>query len=62
METFEYFFEYFTGDFDHRTLWRLCGDFTGDFMDDFDHKTFEDFFVVLYRYIVIFCNILLSLI
>lgn len=30
---------------------RLYGDFTGDFV----HKTFEDFFVVLYRYIVIFC-------
>ena len=45
-------------DFDHRTLWRLCEDFTGDFMEDFtNHKTFEDFFVVLYRYIVIFCYI-----
>ena len=28
---------------------RLCGDFTGDFME------VEDFFVVLYRYIVIVC-------
>ena len=31
-------------DFDHRTLWRLCEDFTGDFMEDFmedftNHKT-----------------------
>ena len=52
-----------------KTLWRLCGDFTGDF----DHKTLwrlywglygetlliirllKIFFVVLYRYIVIFC-------
>ena len=32
---------------------RLYGDFTGDFV----HKSFEDFFVVLYRYIVIFCYI-----
>ena len=42
------------GDFNHK----IYRDSTGDFV----HKTFEDFFVVLYRYIVIFCNILLSLI
>lgn len=43
--------EDFTRDFDHKTLWgTLWGDFT-------NHKTFEYFFVVLYRYIVIFCYI-----
>lgn len=41
---------------------RLCGDFMktllGTLWGDFtNHKTFEDFFVVLYRYIVIFCYI-----
>ena len=31
-------------DFDHRTLWRLCGDFTGDF----DHKTLWGLYGGLY--------------
>ena len=45
------------GDFDHK----IYGDFNHkiyrDSTGDFVHKTFEDFFVVLYRYIVIFCYI-----
>ena len=24
---------------DHKTLWRLCEDFTGDFMEDFTNHT-----------------------
>ena len=50
MEDFYRIYEYFTGDFDNKTLWRL-------YVGLLQIIRLLKIFLVLYRYIVIFCYI-----